>query len=318
MSHFNPQQIQIGISACLLGDKVRFDGGHKLSRYCLDELSRVFQYVPVCPEMAIGMGTPRKTIRLVEEEDGIRLRASDDSFDVTESMQLFAEEKTRALDYLSGYIVCAKSPTCGMERVKLYDGKSGYSRKAGVGVYTQILMQQQPLLPVEEDGRLHDLVLRENFITRVFAYHDWKTLLANGLSRKAIVDFHTRYKFLLLAHHQDNYRELGRLVANFSNDLEADADAYFTLFMHTLMHHATRKSHTNVLQHLQGFFSEHLSPRQKQELKGVIDQYREGLLPLLVPVTLIKHYLNEFEVPYVDQQVYLNPHPQELKLHYGY
>ncbi|WP_417584764.1 YbgA family protein [Nitrincola sp.] len=318
MSVFKPDQIQIGISACLLGEQVRFDGGHKQSRYCMDELSRVFHYVPVCPEMAIGMGTPRKTIRLVNYSGEVRVQASDDSFDVTEQLIDYATEKSAELNFLSGYIVCAKSPTCGMERVRLYDGKTGYSEKAGVGVFARRLMETYPLLPIEEDGRLYDLVLRENFITRVFAYHDWHKLLAEGLSRKAIVAFHTRYKYLLMAHHQEQYRQLGRLVANFTDDLDKDAQNYFTLFMQTLMHHANRRSHTNVLQHIQGFFSDRLTARQKQELKGSIDKYREGLLPLLVPVTLIRHYLNEFEEPFVDQQVYLNPHPEELKLRYGY
>ncbi|KAA0875789.1 YbgA family protein [Nitrincola tapanii] len=318
MTQFDPQQIQIGISACLLGEKVRFDAGHKTSNYCRDELSRVFHYVPVCPEMAIGMGTPRKTIRLVDHQGEIRLTATDNSFDVTDAMREYALGKSQQLDFLSGYIVCAKSPSCGMERVKLYDGQSGYSRKAGVGIYTQILMQQQPLLPIEEDGRLHDLGLRENFITRVFAYHDWKSLIAQGLTRKALVQFHTRYKFLLLAHHQAHYRRLGKMIANFSEDLEADAKAYIHLFMEALSQPATRKNHTNVLQHLQGFFSDKLTPKQTQELTEAIHKYRDGLLPLLVPITLIRHYLNEFDEPYVQDQVYLNPHPEELRLHYGY
>lgn len=318
MAHFNPEQIQIGISACLLGEQVRFDGGHKQSRYCMDELSRVFFYRPVCPEVAIGMSTPRKTIRLVNYDGDVRLKATDDSFDVTDKMNEFSVKQSTAMDFISGYIVCAKSPSCGMERVKLYDGKTGYSEKAGVGLFAKTLMETFPLLPVEEDGRLHDLVLRENFITRVFAYHDWKTLEHIGISRKAIVAFHTRYKYLLMAHHQEKYRELGRIVANFSDDVKKDADEYFTLFMQTLMHHANRRSHTNVLNHLQGFFSDKLSAKQKQELTESINKYREGLLPLLVPMTLIKHYLNEFEDPFVEQQVYLNPHPEELKLRYAY
>ncbi|KDE38474.1 hypothetical protein ADINL_2929 [Nitrincola lacisaponensis] len=318
MSLFNPEQIQIGISACLLGEQVRFDGGHKQSRYCLDELSRVFHYRPVCPEVAIGLGIPRKTIRLVNQQGDIRVKATDNSFDVTDQLADFSARQAQAMDFISGYIVCAKSPSCGMERVKLYDSETGYSEKAGVGLFTQTLMKTWPLLPVEEDGRLHDLVLRENFITRVFAYHDWKTLVSQGLSRQAMVTFHTRYKYLLMAHHQEKYRQLGRLIANFSEDLQADADAYFTLFMQTLMHPATRRNHTNVLQHLQGFFSDRLNSRQKQELADSIHKYREGLLPLLVPITLIRHYLNEFEQPFVDQQVYLNPHPEELKLRYGY
>ncbi|EXJ13119.1 DUF523 domain-containing protein [Nitrincola nitratireducens] len=176
MSQFNPDSIQIGISACLLGEKVRYDGGHKASQYCMQELSQVFSYVPVCPEMAIGLSTPRPTIRLVQEESGMRLLASDKSFDVTDAMQAFSEKRISTLDYLSGYIVCAKSPSCGMERVRVYDGRTGYSRKSGVGLYTANLQRIYPYLPVEEDGRLHDLVLKENFITRVFANHAWKTL----------------------------------------------------------------------------------------------------------------------------------------------
>jgi len=318
MSQFNPDIIQIGISACLLGEKVRYDGGHKASQYCMQELSQVFSYVPVCPEMAIGLSTPRPTIRLVQEESGIRLLASDKSFDVTDAMQAFSEERVAALDYLSGYIVCAKSPSCGMERVRVYDGRTGYSSKSGVGLYTANLQRTYPYLPVEEDGRLHDLVLKENFITRVFANHAWKTLTHEGITRQSLVAFHTRYKFLLLAHHQAHYRELGRYVANFSDDIEQDAQQYYQLFMQALMHPATRKNHTNVLQHIQGFFSDRLTAKQKQELTDLIAKYNQGLLPLLVPITLIRHYLNEFDEEYIAQQVYLNPHPQALKLHYGY
>lgn len=318
MSHFTPEQIQIGISSCLLGQKVRYDGGHKASRYCLDELSSVFSFVPTCPEMGIGMGAPRKTIRLVDHDGDIRARASDDSFDVTEQLHSYAEQKTAELNYLSGYIVCAKSPTCGMERVKVYPAKGGPTSSTGVGLFTQKLMDTWPLLPVEEEGRLNDQVLRENFITRVYAYHDWHRVKQEGLTRHALIQFHSRYKLLVMAHHQDSYRALGRLLGNLSDNIEQDATTYFEGFMRALMHHATRKSHTNVLQHIQGYFSSRLTPRQREELSTQISKYRQGLLPLLVPMTLLKHYLGEWEDPYIAQQVYLNPHPEELKLHYAY
>ncbi len=308
--------IQVGISACLLGQKVRFDGGHKRADFCEQELSRYFEFLPICPELAIGLGVPRPTIRLVQHPDGIHAEASDGSFDVTEPLISFAEKMSDQLGALSGYIFCAKSPSCGMERVRLYGIAGG--AKEGVGLYARSLMQRLPLLPVEEDGRLNDPHLRENFVMRVFAYHDWQRLLASGISRGKLIVFHSRYKYLLLAHHPGAYKELGRYLAVMSElPLEHVVARYASGLMSALKVRASRKNHSNVLQHLQGYFKRELSAAQKAELHGTIDKYRRGILPLLVPMTLLRHYLREYPNSYLQQQVYLNPYPEELALQYG-
>ncbi len=318
---FEPDKIKVGISACLIGEKVRYDGGHKTSNFCKNQLSKWVTYVPVCPEMAIGMGTPRKTIRLVEEDQKIHVRATDGSFDVTEKMEDFSAKKTAELDYLSGYIVCAKSPSCGMERVSVFrqNPKEKWfdQDKAGVGVFTRNLMERYPLLPVEENGRLNDTHLRENFVTRVLAYHDWMQLKHAGFTRQCLIDFHSRYKYLLMAHQPSKYRELGPILADIQ-DIEETAEAYFTGFMTALKTPCTRKNHTSVLQHLQGYFKKQLNSSQKQLLASNIDKYRRGLLPLMVPVTLIRQYLNDYPNEYLSKQVYLQPHPEELSLRYDH
>ncbi|MEZ9822224.1 YbgA family protein [Shewanella sp. 10N.286.45.A1] len=318
MSHFNSDKIQIGISACLLGEKVRFDGGHKASSYCRKEIAEHFDYVPVCPEMAIGMGAPRKSVRLEKKGDIIFVKSADGSIDVTDKLNEFSDKKVAQLDFLGGYILCAKSPTCGMERVTEYKFGTNNGWKSGVGVYARKLMERYPLLPVEEEGRLHDLPIRENFFTRVYAYHDWHCLQASGFTKSNILDFHARYKYMLMAHNPKLYRELGPLLADMSGDLNKIADTYFTYFMQILKVKATRKNHTSALQHMQGYFKKHLSSSQKAELTEAILKYNQGLQPILVPMTLINHYLREFPTPYIEKQVYLNPHPQELKLRYAY
>ncbi|MCH1929016.1 DUF523 and DUF1722 domain-containing protein [Shewanella sp. A25] len=317
MYKFEPQRIQIGISACLMGDKVRFDGGHKHSVYCTQELTPFFEFRPLCPEIAIGMSAPRKSIRLVREGESLWVQSRDGSLDVTAKLNEFSARKVEELSDLGGYIFCAKSPTCGMERVIEYKRGTDNGNKVGIGVFARRLMERYPLLPVEEEGRLHDLVLRENFFTRVYAYHDWQQLCRSGLTKYGLVQFHSRYKYLLMAHSQQGYRELGLIVANIT-ELEATAEHYFEVFMNTLKINATRKNHTCTLQHIQGYFKKHLTAAQKSELSEMIMSYRKGLLPLLVPITLINHYLRQFPVPYIENQVYLSPHPQELKLRYAY
>ena len=318
MYKFNPQRIQIGISACLLGEQVRFDGGHKNSVYCKQEMAPLFDFVPVYPEMAIGMGAPRKSIRLVRDGDIILAQSADGSLDVTDKLQGFSEKKVAELDFLGGYLLCAKSPTCGMERVTEYKIGTNHGTKSGIGVFARALMTRYPLLPVEEEGRLHDLVLRENFFTRVYAYHDWHMMKHSGLTKHKLVKFHSRYKYLLMAHSPKWYRELGPIIANLSDDIEQQAQHYFTGFMTALKINATRKNHTSTLQHIQGYFKKHLNPAQKAELAETIMKYRQGLVPLLVPITLINHYLREFPTPYIEEQVYLTPHPEALKLRYAY
>ncbi|WAD33236.1 YbgA family protein [Citrobacter braakii] len=308
----------VGISGCLTGSAVRFDGGHKRAEFVMDRLAQWVTFRPICPEMAIGLPVPRPALRLVQTAVGdIRMRFSHAPHeDVTDKMADFCQRYLAGLDTLSGFIVCAKSPSCGMERVRLYDEKGNRGRKDGVGLFTAALMEKYPWLPVEEDGRLHDPVLRENFVERVFALHELNTLRKNGLTRHALLDFHSRYKLQLLAHHQAGYREIGPFVASLHEweDLEAFFAVYRDKLMTILKKPASRKNHTNVLMHIQGYFRNQLTMRQRGELREVILNYRAGLLPILAPMTLLKHYLAEYPDGYLLTQNYFDPYPQDLAL----
>lgn len=313
----NTQPI-IGISGCLTGSAVRFDGGHKRLSFVMDELAQWVTFKPVCPEMAIGLPVPRPALRLIQTTAGdIRMRFSQaPGDDLTAKMADFAAEFLPRLAEISGFIVCAKSPSCGMERVRLYDEKGNRGRKEGTGLFTQALLEKYPWLPVEEDGRLHDPVLRENFVERVFALHALNTLRANGLTRRALLDFHSRYKLQLLAHHQAGYREMGPFVATLHewSDLEEFFVAYREKLMAILKQPASRKNHTNVLMHIQGYFRHRLTARQRGELREVILHYRAGMLPVLAPLTLLKHYLAEYPDSYLQAQNYFSPYPENLGL----
>ncbi len=316
MYKFDPQVIKLGISGCLMGQKVRFDGGHKRSDFCTDELAKFVEFVPVCPEMAIGLGTPRPSIRLIGGEGRVIAQTAK-GLDVTEALRDYGRTMAAQFEGLSGYVLCAKSPSCGMERVRVYHESGQGNAKEGVGIYAAEIMQALPLLPCEEDGRLNDPVLRENFVTRIYALHDWQGLLHRGLTPSRLIAFHSRYKYLLMAHHRDSYQALGRLVADLSENPEQKAEQYIHGLMSALSKRASRRGHTNVLQHLQGYFKRQLTSRQRQELARTIHQYREGILPLLAPITLLRHYLEEHPNDYLRQQVYLDPHPEALRLRYG-
>ena len=316
MYKFNAQRPKLGISACVTGQPVRYDGGHKRSTFCVDQLGEHVDFLPLCPEMAIGMGSPRPTLRLVQEPSGVIARCTDGR-DLTQALRDYGTEKSRELDVISGYIFCAKSPSCGMERVKVHDAGGKGSRKIGTGVFAQAFMARQPNLPVEEDGRLNDPLLRENFVARVYAYHDWLGLSHDGLSAAALIDFHSRYKFLVLAHSPVAYRQLGRQLANLSQDIDEVARRYIEQLMRTLAQPITRRNHANVLQHIQGYLKTSLSSAERIELAKSIDQYRIGKLPLLAPITLIRHYLAVYPNAYLASQRYLQPHPDELGLRYG-
>ncbi|MDR7119458.1 DUF523 and DUF1722 domain-containing protein [Rheinheimera soli] len=309
--------IQIGVSACVLGQKVRFDAGHKASDFCNRTLAPFVSYVPVCPEQAIGLGVPRAAIRLqLNADQQVRLvNSKDSSIDHTDTMEQFTDKLLPELKQLSGYIVCAKSPSCGMERVRLNDQHGNQLGKVGVGVFTQKLMHRYPWLPVEEDGRLLDSNLKENFVTRIFACHDYQQMLQSGFTVGKLVAFHSRYKFLVMAHSPTAYRELGRLVAQ-AKLFEPDelAQRYLLHLMQALKQQATRKQQANVLMHLQGFFKKMLSSEAKQELLKLIHKYRQGHLPLLAPLTLLRHHLSQHPHQYVAAQQYLQPFPDELGL----
>lgn len=306
--------IRIGISACLLGEKVRFDANHKLDTYIRDTLGQYFEFVPVCPEVAIGLGVPRPTLRLVGDPAQPRaVGVLDPGRDVTAALEDYGRRMARELPPLAGYLLKSKSPSCGMERVKVYQDKG--IPKMGRGLYARELMAARPLLPVEEEGRLGDPVLRENFIERVFCYHRWQQLETEGITPARLLEFHSRHKLILMSHGAEYYRALGRLAAQAgSAPLAALAQEYIHGFMTTLAHPATPKRHANVLQHLMGYLKKQIDSADKAELLEIIDAYRRGEVPLIVPVTLLNHHFRRHPNEYVAQQIYLAPHPRELML----
>jgi len=308
--------LRLGISRCLLGDEVRFDGGHKRDRFLTDVFGRYVEWVPVCPEVEAGLGTPREAMRLVGDPQHLRLLTIKSATDHTKAIATMAVHRLGELNELdlSGYVFKQGSPSCGVERVRIYT-EQGMPSHAGAGLFARAFVAQFPLIPVEEEGRLCDASLRENFIERVFCYRRYQDLLENGVTRQAVVRFHTIHKYLLLAHSTQHYQQLGRLVGQAERYRPKElAITYGELFMKTLAVKATVRKHVNVLQHILGYFKTQLGASQKAELLGVIGDYHRGLTPLIVPLTLIKHYVQLFDVGYIREQVYLNPHPKELML----
>ena len=315
MAETQYEKISIGISACLLGQEVRFDGGHKRDAYINGTLSEYFDFIPVCPEVAIGLGTPRKPIRLVGDPQRPRVVGiKNPDMDVTDPLEQYGRKMGRELSRISGYILKRGSPSCGMERVKVY-GSKGMPNGQTAGAYARALMSMQPLLPIEEEGRLGDTVLRENFIQRVFVYRRWQALTGGGLTPGALVDFHTRHKLIVMAHSQAAYKRLGQLVARAGKgSINETAEAYIAELMPALKRRATRKRHANVLMHLTGYLKRALDGADKTELLETIEAYRVGQVPLVVPITLLNHHFRRNPQPYVEGQYYMQPHPKELML----
>jgi uncharacterized protein YbgA (DUF1722 family)/uncharacterized protein YbbK (DUF523 family) len=308
--------IRIGISSCLLGEKVRFDGGHKRDAYIVSTLGQFFQWVPVCPEMELGLGTPRESLRLVGTPEAPRLVATRSQQDYTEAMQRYAAERLTALSQhgLHGYILKKDSPSCGMERVRVYS-QDGTAQRQGRGLFATALMQRLPLLPVEEEGRLQDMRLRENFIARVFAYHRWSQFVAMQPAPQGLVRFHTQHKLTLLAHSRPHYQALGRLVARAGElPMPELLHAYGSMFMDGLKVKATTRKHANVLYHLLGYLKKALDADDKAEVVSTIEAYRQGFVPLVVPLTLLKHYFRLHPLSWVLEQTYFQPYPAELML----
>ena len=303
---------RLGISACLLGDEVRFDGGHKRDPFLVEILSPHIRWVRVCPEVEAGMGTPREPVRL-ERRDGraIRMVTTRTGIDHTEAMSSWARRRLIELEreQLSGYVLKKDSPSCGMESVKVY-GASGLPQRTGRGIFADALLRRFPHLPVEEEGRLSDPRLRENFIERVFAYQRLRRFFGSRWSIGGLVEFHTSHKMSLLSHSTAGYNELGRLVASAAGMPRAELRAaYESRFMRTMTLIATTRRHTNVLMHMAGHLKKRLDNLSRQELAATIDEYRRGLVPLVVPIALLRHHARVHEVAYLLGQTYLEPHP---------
>ena len=310
------EKIRIGVSKCLMGEKVRFDGGHTRNSFVMDTLGKWVEFVPVCPEVEIGLGTPRPTIRLVSIGGKQELVMPSTGQVLTEQMNRYAIEKIELLkkSRLDGFILKKSSPSCGMERLPVYrDGKRMH--RGGVGVFAQALMDHWPSLPLEEEGRLNDSVLREHFVERIYGNFRWRKLVESKKTMGALVQFHTDHKMLLLSHSTECYRALGLIVANSSNKTVDEVfDSYQKVFQKCLSEKASPKKHANVLEHTLGYFSQLLSPLEKTDLMACIRDFKKGLVPLVVPVSLFNFNINRYQVSYLQSQWYFKPHPKELAL----
>src|SRR5947199_911314 len=315
MSTPDPPKLRIGISACLLGQEVRYNGGHKRDAFLTDTFGRYVEWVPVCPEVEVGMGTPRPPIRLERRGEKVRLVMPSSGADLTDSMREWSRRRVEVLAGmdLDGYVLKKDSPSCGLERVKVYAG-AGAPSKDGRGLFAEALTARLPDLPVEEEGRLNDPLPRENFIARVFVHHRWREGEKEGWTRASLMRFHERHKFLLMARNQNGLRRLGRLLGDSGKGTPMPelAAAYRQGLPEVLQRPATRRGHTNVLQHLGGYVSDALDPADRAELAETIERYCLGLVPLIVPLTQIRHHVRRQGVEYLQGQAYLEPHPYEL------
>ncbi len=312
----NPK-MRMGISACLLGQKVRFDGQHKHDRYLTSTLGQYFEYVPVCPEVECGLPVPREAMHLEGDPAHPRLVTVRTHQDLTEQMLSWARGRVEELaqEQLCGFIFKSDSPSSGMERVKVYGAPGSSPSRNGIGMFARTFMERFPLIPTEEEGRLHDPKLREMFIETVFTLQRWRTMLAEDPTVHGLMQFHATHKYLFMAHSPECLRELGRLVASSNRKNLKDVQRqYEILLVKTLRLKTTVRKNANVLQHMMGYFKELITPREKQELLQVLENYQKGYVPLVVPLTLIAHYVRLYEEPYLAGQVYLQPHPVELAL----
>lgn len=310
-------KIRIGISSCLMGENVRFDSGHKKNAYVTGILNDYFDFSPFCPEVSIGLGIPRETIRLVNVDDETRCVGTKSAdLDVTEKLYQSADDQKGWHAELSGYILKKDSPSCGMERVKLYKGieKGQMAEKSGIGLYAKRLMENFPHLPVEEEGRLGDAKLRENFIQRVYIYARWQMMEQEGFTLAGLQAFHAKHKYIFMSHNQSLGRTLGASLANSEQEVDALALEYLASMMILLKSTATRKNHVNTLQHIQGYLKNDLDAGDKEELRATIEDYHKSLLPLIVPITLLRHHFRRHPKGYIENSYYLQPHPGEMML----
>ncbi len=311
-------QPRLGISQCLLGDPVRYDGGHKRDPFLTDVLTPLVEWIPICPEVEAGLGTPREAMRLVGDPQSPQLVTIRTGIDHSKILQTFSQHRIGELQPLDldGYVFKKNSPTCGMQHVKVYTN-TGHPTLQGTGIFAAVCQKAFPLLPMEEEGRLNDPRIRDNFIERVFSYRRWKTLMQQKpLHFEKIIHFHARHKYVLLTHSRTHYQDLDQLIV-FRGHCEPQdlGHRYGKLFMETLKVKATVPKHVHVLRHLAGHLKKFLSAIERAELQESIQDYHQHLIPLIVPITLIKHHARMVNNPFLLDQVYLNPHPKELMLH---
>ena len=313
--HSEKHPITLGVSSCLLGDAVRYDGGHARDRFVEKVLGHWVQWVKVCPEMESGMNTPRPAIQLVKQGSRQAVVAKSTGEDFTDQLESFAEEKSNQLGDLDGYVFKKGSPSCGLERIRVYRENGHVRSRDARGVFAKRFTDRWPLMPVEEEGRLNDPKLRENFIEQIFCRNRWRVLTQCGLTRRSLVHFHTAHKLILRAHDEMGYQRLGKIVGTLGSTSDEEAFASYEREFHSALKIlASRKAHTNVLQHAMGYLKSLIGNREKRQLHDSIEDYRLGLIPLVVPMTLLRHAIFRYEVAYLQNQVYFSPHPKELML----
>ena len=311
------EKIKIGMSSCLLGEEVRWDGDHKHDQYVRDVLGSYFDYVSICPEVDVGMGVPRETVALYGTLENQKMITKRSKTDWTKKMNHYTKDRIHELtkENLCGYVFKSKSPSCGIGKVPIYSEFGSSRMRHGSGMFASSFVKVFPLVPVEDEGRLHDPVIRENFIVRIFCFHRLQLLVRKSFSIGSLVRFHTRHKFLILSHSRKKYDDMGELVANAKKIKTAELKTrYSKLFMAALTYKSTPKKNTDVLLHMTGFLKKILTREEKKNILSVIEDYRRELLPLVVPVTLIYHQVKKHNIEYLLDQVYLNPHPKELML----
>ena len=308
-------KISVGISSCLLGNQVRHDGGHKRNIFCVETLGKWFELQPICPELEAGMGVPRPSIQLIQSDSGIRAIAPKTGQDVSDNLRTVLDTHQEDIARMSGYIFIHKSPSCGVFRTRIYNTDNNVVKQNGRGIYAHALMKRFPLLPVEEADRLNDAVLRENFLLRVYAYHEWQSINKTALRKKDVLDFYTQYKYIMLAHSRRHYKEIGQLLSKVDEiSIEDLKTRFIELFMTGLAKHATRGTHANVLFHLQGYLKHKIDKADTASLTALITSYQVGHIPLITPITMIKHHLQKYPDAYLEKQKYFDPYPAQLGL----
>jgi len=316
MQVFQGQRPRLGVSACLLGQSVRFDGGHKNNRFIVNTLSGHIDLEPLCPEIESGMSVPRPAIQLRQVGDEVRLvESKQPDHDLTGQINQYAKARLDSLSHLDGYIFKKDSPSCGVFRVPVVMNEQGYRNREGTGLFARAFMERYPLIPIEEEGRLNDGTLRENFLERVYAYRRWKAVPNAEVSVQGLIEFHARHKFMLMARGSSYYQELGRLVAGVKTaDLSQRREAYIHRFMQVMGMTTHRGRQINVLQHIMGYLKDLLTREDKQELLAIFEAYRQSELPLITPITLLRYHLRVHPQPYISRQYYLQPCPDKLAL----
>ena len=301
---------RVGVSSCLLGEPVRFNGGHSRCRFLTDELGPYVDWVPYCPEMEIGLGSPRETLRLTADGHLVSRSGRDDHTTAMAALPLPAG--------LDGYVFKAKSPSCGIHGIPRYAPSGQPSDHRGRGVFAERVMARFPLLPTEDEGRLNDAVLREEFTERVFAFARLRELLSGPWEARDLVSFHARHKLQLLAHDPVRYRAAGRIVAAAgSTPREVTEPAYRDVFQAAMTTRASRGRNANALQHAFGRIGRELGAQRRSDLVARIESYRRGADPLSVPVAILAHYASDGELPWLAGQSYLEPFPAALRLRHS-